>query len=241
MKRVLFAVVAALILLAAPVLSPAVARADDDTPAEWRISRYDVAARTDAAGTTTVTLNFDFHFGNAEGRGPLLYFPLRQEVGGNPDVWRMVDLDLGAVTSPTGAPTDVATEVRDGVLIVRIGDEDVYLDGTHSYTITYTASGLIARDQPQSRLDEVNWNAVGNGWVDEHPGMLIGYQRRIQGAIFGACNPLFDVPRLLSLYRTGDLKLDELITRTYRLDEVNQGYQDMLDGKNIRGVIIHEH
>ena len=49
------------------------------------------------------------------------------------------------------------------------------------------------------------------------------------------------MPRLLSLYRTGDLKLDELITRRYKLEEVNQGYQDMLDGKNIRGVIIHEH
>ena len=87
---------------------------------------------------------------------------------------------------------------------------------------------------------QVTVTAVGNGWVNEHPGMLIGYQRRIQGAIFGACNPLFDVPRLLSLYRTGDLKLDELVTRTYKLEDVNQGYQDMLDGKNIRGVIIHE-
>jgi S-(hydroxymethyl)glutathione dehydrogenase/alcohol dehydrogenase len=46
---------------------------------------------------------------------------------------------------------------------------------------------------------------------------------------------------LLALYRSGDLKLDELITRRYRLDDVNQAYQDMLDGKNIRGVIIHEH
>jgi NDMA-dependent alcohol dehydrogenase len=91
------------------------------------------------------------------------------------------------------------------------------------------------------KTGQVTVTAVGNGWINEHPGMLIGYQRRIQGAIFGACNPLFDVPRLLSLYRTGDLKLDELITRTYKLEEVNQGYQDMLDGKNIRGVIIHEH
>jgi NDMA-dependent alcohol dehydrogenase len=91
------------------------------------------------------------------------------------------------------------------------------------------------------KTGQVSVTAVGNGWVDEHPGMLIGYQRRIQGGIFGGCNPLADVPRLLSLYRSGKLKLDELITRTYRLDEVNQGYQDMLDGKNIRGVIIHEH
>src|ERR1700734_1922262 len=88
---------------------------------------------------------------------------------------------------------------------------------------------------------QVTIPAVGSGWIDENPGMLIGYQRRIQGALYGACNPLVDVPRLLGLYRSGDLKLDELITRRYRLDEVNQGYQDMLDGKNIRGVIItHE-
>ena len=88
---------------------------------------------------------------------------------------------------------------------------------------------------------QVTITAVGNGALDVHPGMLIGYQRRVQGAIFGGCNPLYDVPRLLELYRSGDLKLDELLTRRYRLEDVNQGYQDMLDGKNIRGVIIHEH
>jgi NDMA-dependent alcohol dehydrogenase len=87
---------------------------------------------------------------------------------------------------------------------------------------------------------QVTITAVGNGSLVAPAGMLIGYQRRVQGAIFGGCNPLFDVPRLLGLYRSGDLKLDELITRRYRLDQVNEGYQDMLDGKNVRGVIIHE-
>jgi len=46
---------------------------------------------------------------------------------------------------------------------------------------------------------------------------------------------------LLGLYKSGQLKLDELVTRKYALDQVNQAYQDMNDGKNIRGVIIHEH
>jgi alcohol dehydrogenase (nicotinoprotein) len=71
-------------------------------------------------------------------------------------------------------------------------------------------------------------------------GMLVGYQRRIQGHVFGMCNPLLDIPRLLDLYRAGQLKLDELITQKYRLDEINQGYQDLEDGKLIRGVIVHE-
>ena len=91
------------------------------------------------------------------------------------------------------------------------------------------------------KCGQVTITAVGNGWVNENPGMLIGYQRRIQGSIYGGCSPLVDVPRLIGLYQSGDLKLDELITRRYKLDEVNEGYQDMLDGKNIRGVIIHEH
>jgi S-(hydroxymethyl)glutathione dehydrogenase/alcohol dehydrogenase len=71
--------------------------------------------------------------------------------------------------------------------------------------------------------------------------VLIGYQRRLQGALFGAANPLHDIPKILGLHRSGDIKLDELVTQRYRLDQVNDGYRDMLDGKNIRGVINLEH
>jgi S-(hydroxymethyl)glutathione dehydrogenase/alcohol dehydrogenase len=66
-------------------------------------------------------------------------------------------------------------------------------------------------------------------------------EKRIQGALFGSSNPFDDIPRLLDLYRAGKIKLDELVTTRYKLDEVNQGYQDMMAGRNIRGVIIHEH
>jgi len=63
------------------------------------------------------------------------------------------------------------------------------------------------------------------------------FQKEVRGVIFGSGNPRFDIPRLLELYRSGQLKLDELVTQTYPLDRINQGYQDMRDGKNIRGVI----
>jgi Zn-dependent alcohol dehydrogenase len=65
------------------------------------------------------------------------------------------------------------------------------------------------------------------------------FEKRIQGALFGGGNPFEDIPRMLELYRSGHLKLDELITTRYRLDEVGQGYQDLLDGKNVRGLIVH--
>ena len=67
------------------------------------------------------------------------------------------------------------------------------------------------------------------------------YEKTVKGTLFGSANPMHDIPKLLGLYRAGKLKLDELITRRYTLDEVNQGYRDLLDGKNIRGVLIHEH
>jgi NDMA-dependent alcohol dehydrogenase len=61
--------------------------------------------------------------------------------------------------------------------------------------------------------------------------------KELVGTIFGSANPRYDIPRLLALYDAGKLKLDELITRTYTLDQINEGYQDMRDGRNIRGVI----
>jgi S-(hydroxymethyl)glutathione dehydrogenase/alcohol dehydrogenase len=72
-------------------------------------------------------------------------------------------------------------------------------------------------------------------------GILIGYHRRMQGSLFGGANPLYDIPMILGLWQSGDVKLTELVTRRYTLDQVNEGYQDMMDGKNLRGVIIHEH
>jgi alcohol dehydrogenase (nicotinoprotein) len=70
--------------------------------------------------------------------------------------------------------------------------------------------------------------------------ILTTYEKRIQGSLFGSGDPFHDIPRMVELYQSGDLKLDELITTTYTLDQINQGYQDLLDGKNIRGVIRYD-
>jgi NDMA-dependent alcohol dehydrogenase len=66
---------------------------------------------------------------------------------------------------------------------------------------------------------------------------LTTYEKQVRGSLFGSCNPRADIPRMLELHRSGKLKLAELRTRTYRLDEVNTGYDDMRNGRNLRGVI----
>lgn len=64
-------------------------------------------------------------------------------------------------------------------------------------------------------------------------------QKRVQGAIFGGVSPRTQIPRLLELYRHGTLKLDELVTTTYKLEDINIGYRDMQEGRNLRGMVVY--
>ncbi len=77
--------------------------------------------------------------------------------------------------------------------------------------------------------------------IPVHIGVLAGYQKRIQGALYGMGSPNIEVLREIDLYRAGHLKLDELVTTRYRLDDINLAVDDLLAGRNIRGVITHEH
>lgn len=65
------------------------------------------------------------------------------------------------------------------------------------------------------------------------------FQKRLQGSMFGGVSPMSDITKMLDMYQAGQLKLDEIITRTYKLDDIHQGYDDMREGKNIRGVIVY--
>ena len=84
-------------------------------------------------------------------------------------------------------------------------------------------------------------NKVEEETVRVSGAILTLFRKSIKGSLFGDCNPTYDIPKLLGLYSSGVLKLDELITRTYTLDQVNEGYEDLQSGKNLRGVMVHEH
>ncbi|RBY82398.1 alcohol dehydrogenase [Geodermatophilus sp. TF02-6] len=67
---------------------------------------------------------------------------------------------------------------------------------------------------------------------------LTAYQKQVVGCLFGNANPRADIPKLLHLYRQGELLLDELVTHTYRLDQVNEGYEAMRSHRTIRGMVL---
>ena len=66
---------------------------------------------------------------------------------------------------------------------------------------------------------------------------FILWNKNIVGTVCGSCNPRADVPRFARLYDAGLLKLDEMVSKRYRLDDINDGYRDLLNGEIIRGVI----
>jgi NDMA-dependent alcohol dehydrogenase len=116
-------------------------------------------------------------------------------------------------------------------------------------------SAILTVDLMTAEVVEAGFNAIGKGGTVVVTGLnkleiptvtvsgsiLTLFRKTIKGSLFGDCNPTTDIPKILGLYQAGDLKLDEIITRTYTLDEVNEGYEDLLAGKNVRGVIVHEH
>ena len=116
-------------------------------------------------------------------------------------------------------------------------------------------SAILTVDLMTAEVVEAGFNAIGKGGIVVVTGLnklelptvtlsgsvLTLFRKTVKGSLFGDCNPTTDIPKILGLYQAGDLKLDEIITRTYTLDEVNEGYDDLLAGKNVRGVIVHEH
>ena len=63
------------------------------------------------------------------------------------------------------------------------------------------------------------------------------FEKQVRGSLFGSSNPRSDIFRMLELYDTGQLMLDELITREYTLSDINSGYDDLRSGLNLRGLI----
>ncbi len=65
-------------------------------------------------------------------------------------------------------------------------------------------------------------------------------EKQVVGSLFGSGNPRADIPKLIGLYREGQIDLDGLVTNEYTLDGVNDGYAAMREGINIRGVMKYE-
>jgi NDMA-dependent alcohol dehydrogenase len=101
-------------------------------------------------------------------------------------------------------------------------------------------SSILDITAKRGRVVITNMHALAENNVTMNMCMFALMEKQIVGTIFGSANMHYDIPKLLELYRNGQLDLDGMVTNTYKLGDINLGYQDMLDGKNIRGVLVYD-
>jgi S-(hydroxymethyl)glutathione dehydrogenase/alcohol dehydrogenase len=78
-----------------------------------------------------------------------------------------------------------------------------------------------------------------NGTSTNIPGArLVREEKTVMGSYYGTSDPAKDFPKYAELYHTGKLPLDQLVSHHYSLDQINEAYADMLDGKSTRGVVV---
>lgn len=128
---------------------------------------------------------------------------------------------VAAVTELTWGQMADRVIMTPGVLRGEMMEEGMALCGKGGTVVVTAISPISSNEASISLFQLAMWN------------------KEIKGTVFGSLNPRVDIPRLLDMYRHGQLKLEELVTKRYALDEINEGYRAMLEGENIRGVIVH--
>ncbi|RYE40515.1 MAG: NDMA-dependent alcohol dehydrogenase [Hyphomicrobiales bacterium] len=146
-------------------------------------------------------------------------------------------MTMGAThTAPdTGEGAELARHFSQGtgadVVIVTVGvmDKKISIDALEATG----KGGRLVLTATADDPSDINVQICGN--------RLSLYDITLRGAILGGCSSHYDIPRLARLYGEGHLKLDELITKRYTLDQVADAYADVRDGMVIRGLLEHSH
>jgi NDMA-dependent alcohol dehydrogenase len=135
--------------------------------------------------------------------------------------------------------TDIVNPNTDGDAVAKI----MALTGGGA-DFTFEAVGV-------PKLIEQAWNATRKGgtccvvgvtkatdFISIHAFMLPFQEKVLTGSMYGSARPSVDFPKLINLYKKNRLKLDELVTATYKIEDVNRAFEDMTNGVNARGVIL---
>lgn len=131
--------------------------------------------------------------------------------------------DMGAAVDAVAAMT--GGQMADKVILTmgRVAGEDI------DPALTLTGKGGICVVVGMGAMESLD--------VKLGLSMFTLMQKTLRGAIFGAGSPRKAIPALLRRYENGTLDVEGLITKEYTLEQINEGYQDMVDGRNLRGIL----
>lgn len=139
---------------------------------------------------------------------------------------------LGATAVIDPSQEDPVERIRD----LTGGGADYAIVAVGSTTAMEQAISVLGR----SGTCVLVGSAPGGKPISVDPAHFVRAERRLVGSRYGSSNPHVAFPRLVDLYLAGRLKLDELISNSYRPDQVNEAFQALADGTDIRGLLVFE-
>lgn len=141
---------------------------------------------------------------------------------------RDVALRLGATHAvDAGAAVEQIRAVTDGGAEKVIDSTGVVTALEHAYAATAPGGTTVTVGLPDPSA------------VLTMPALsLVAEERTLRGSYLGSCVPRRDVPRFIALYRAGLLPVDELLSGTLELDDINTGFDRLRSGEAIRQVIL---
>ena len=142
------------------------------------------------------------------------------------------------------ARTFGATDVIDGSAVDDIAKAVLELTGGGVHH-SFEAIGLKATAEASFKMlrrggtaNVIGMIPVGTK-IELHGVDFLG-ERRIQGSYMGSNRFPVDMPRLVDFYLSGKLKLDELISRRIKLEDVNSAFEELKRGELARSVIVFD-
>jgi NDMA-dependent alcohol dehydrogenase len=145
--------------------------------------------------------------------------------------------------APEFGATHVAESLDDAIILVRDLTYGVMADRvivTPGVLHTHIAGAALTLTRKGGTCVLVAITPLAEDTVPMSLTEFVSYGKELKGCIFGSLNPRYDMQRLLSLYRTGQLKLDELGTKTYELGDINSAFRDMAEGNTLRGLVTFD-
>jgi Zn-dependent alcohol dehydrogenase len=143
---------------------------------------------------------------------------------------RETALELGATHAVDPGSDDVAGLLRD---LTDGRGADIAVDSAGAPGVVAEAYASVRRG---ATVVAVGIPPVGA--TADLPGTALPREEKVvTGSFYGSCRPHVDMPLVLDLYMDGRLPLDRLVTRTYRLEEINDAFAAMNAGEVARGVV----
>jgi NDMA-dependent alcohol dehydrogenase len=138
--------------------------------------------------------------------------------------------------------THVATSWEDAKEVVaeatwhRGADRFICAMGVGDGKLVKSALAMTAK---RGRLVVTNIHPAAETSIDVSLMDLTLMEKQIVGTLYGSGNARADIPKLLELWSRGQVDLDKMVSKTYPLEGINEGYDDLRAGLNLRGVLTY--